>query len=416
MGNYQSTQVQPPPPQGRIIAPAPSDDLAIGFSGDMNRAYGTPAPATAPPGISIGGFHGIFSLREVPAAELQDARYGWRRMSNAIPVYVEVPEMGVSVAPYYRYVGGMLTYMVYKLHPLNPELDINVTKRYEVPFMAGQRQLVLPMEVAISGLWPSKDAVFLINNKGQSFRMDFHELMQIKDQPIRIAVGALMKDYPDQLSSALAFRPVATPHYMTYGQSEAPRPQNFTTLQGTPQADALYAALNQQYKCALPPRMPPPAPQTQQVIVPNCGFDNGIPSVFEPPLDNPNAGVGGGFGIPEYAAESKEKSAQAEKVGAEFGSESKFFSAYAHNILSKFQTNISDEFQVDSQKNGYVNSNETIASFQDQMKNQIDGTAMLYNSLSHCNAFDSELLKAGNSYLSQAKQVLEQNPNVIFSY
>lgn len=270
----------------------------------MNRQFTQFGGGTAPPGLTVGGFKGVFRLREVHPDELQDSRYGWRRMSNAIPVYVEVPDVGVSVTEYYRYVGGMLYYVVYKVHPLNPELDLNINKRYEVPFMAGKRQIIWPMEVAITGLWPSKDAVFLVDNQGQQFKMDFHELLQVQDTKIRIAVGAIKKDYPNQLTSALSFRPVATPKFKMYGQTDQVSPQSFTTLSNSAQSSALFEALNRQAECTrAPARRQKVAPPLVMPIIPQC-MDNGIPSVFEdePAVTGGAYGTAGGFGGASFGA------------------------------------------------------------------------------------------------------------------
>lgn len=276
MGGAQSNETGPPPlPRGQMQA---------GFVPGGQAGF----VATAPPGIKRAdgapnlAYNGedIYALREIPSSELQGA--GWGRLDNEIPVYVAVDGMGTSLTGRVRLVGGVYYYAVHKVFPLNPENNVVVMKYYEVPHVAGGQQLVFPMKYAITQLWPAQNTVVFVTDDGGQFRVRYNELLRIKDRHVSVAVAALKKDYPNELDSILSFRPVETPQFDTYDTelSGAPSPKVYTTLSDTNRSKQLFNALNKGFSCPIPKKRPV-QPPTVTIPTPACGFDNGVPSLFD---------------------------------------------------------------------------------------------------------------------------------------
>ena len=206
-------------------------------------------------------------------------------------------------------VGCIVYYAVYKVYPLNPENNVVIQNYYEVPHVAGRKVLVYPLKYAILRFWAKQNTVVFVTNLGRTFKVKYSELLDIRDVHIKIAINMFRNDYPNQLDSVLAFRPVEAPQFEmepqrgpngavladsgrvgTIGTEDLPPADagNFTSLSDTPRSQALYDALEKQDQCFLPPRAkpapaaPPKPLPTVTVFEPDCAFDNGVPSLYDP--------------------------------------------------------------------------------------------------------------------------------------
>jgi hypothetical protein len=251
MGGSQSRQqirVQPlPGPNNTIKAPPPRDALIV---------------------------QNVYTPRRIPTKELQSSQ--WSKLPNEKPVYVAIPDVGVSVTGNVRFVNGKKIYAINKLHPLSPQNDIRYNHYLEVPETIGKDKIVFDLKYAITQLWPSKDYVKFITDKGTTFSYKFSELKSVNDPSVILAIEAIKKDYPEELDPILSFRQVVAPEFEKFDNEDdfvdmQQRQIRYTTLTPSRESEALFNAFKKQEEC-MKPKIKPKVykPRTATFVFPSC--------------------------------------------------------------------------------------------------------------------------------------------------
>ena len=183
-------------------------------------------------GVDYRAFQQKYSPRQLEQGDLQNEN--WQSIM-VTPVYVSMSGAGAAVATHRKMeripgTNEFTEYLaVYLMFPLPSQLllrDAEEQALFEFPKYIGDVQIVKPLKMVVESYWPKQDTIFVLTDSGTRVNMNLTRAKAVDwwnpkgyFNSVKIALAALMRDYPGQTVRDLAFTQVsATPQ--DYGENE----------------------------------------------------------------------------------------------------------------------------------------------------------------------------------------------------
>lgn len=183
-------------------------------------------------GVDGRAFKQQYSPRQLEQGDLQNEN--WQSIM-VTPVYVSLSGAGAAVATHRKMekipgTNDEIEYLaVYLMFPLPSQLALREAEEqilFEVPKYIEGVQIVKPLKMVVESYWPKQDTIFVLTDVGTRINMNLTRAKAVNwlnpkgyFNFVRIALAALMRDYPGQTVKDLSFTQVSATAE-DYGENE----------------------------------------------------------------------------------------------------------------------------------------------------------------------------------------------------